>query len=123
MPLFERAVAKIIKGIIKEVAPELIEPAFRHDIVPTKVNRIQKSTQANNNSSVNKRLENISVNNNNNDKAQAQKSQKITSYSVSPSHYYDDDEYDDPRDFDYRNYEYPTDDDYWDDHLEFPNDF
>lgn len=90
MPLFERAVAKIIKGIIKEVAPELIEPAFRHDIVPTKVNRIQKSTQANNNSSVNKRLENTSVNNNNNDKTQAQKSQKITSYSVSPSHYYND---------------------------------
>ena len=90
MPLFERAVEKIIKGIIKEVAPELIEPAFRHDIVPTKVNRIQKSTQANNNSSVNKRLENTSVNNNNNDKTQAQKSQKITSYSVYTSHYYND---------------------------------
>ena len=122
MPLFERAVAKIIKGIIKEVAPELIEPAFRHDIVPTKVNRIQKSTQANNNSSASKRLDNISINNNNNDQTHAQKSQKITSYSVSPSHY-DDDEYDDPRDFDYRNYGYPTDDDYLDDHSEFPNDF
>lgn len=122
MPLFERAVAKIIKGVIKEVAPELIEPAFRHDIVPTQIKRIPRITQKTEKIPIEKFFANTNTNsNNNNNKKPIQKSQETASSHASSSHHHEDycsDFYDDCR-----YYEYPTDDDYWDDHSEFPSDF